>query len=154
MLRRLNLYLEPETTANEQSLDMLQAMLSSWNARVSLQTIHLSAFNTADFTRQAYIDLLHVLGQVLDGWFHDSHSSPVPSRRGGEISERLTARKLFVNIFDWEIWEDWWWAHVQECFPVSAKSGGLQMSYDPRECSSNMFCAINVATHPLYFISG
>ena len=111
-------------------------MLSSWNADVMRKDVYLSAYYGDDFTRQSYADLLRKMGQIFERWFR---RPSVPLAASGEVSEQHTKRGVFVCLRYWEVWVDWWWKHVQECFPTFAKSERLAMIYHPRVCSSSLF---------------
>ena len=114
---------------------MLKAMLSSWDAGVPLQNVNLSACDEDKYTRKAYADLLHTIGQALEEWLR---GLPVSSRADGEGSEQYTKRAVCVQLYDWGVWRDWWWTHIEECFPTFAKSDGVCMTYDPREFPNNI----------------
>ena len=133
ILQELRLFLDPELATDEQSLDMLKAMLSSWDVDVPLQHVHLAAYYEYEFTRQACADLFRKMGQILEGWIG---GPPVPSRASREASEQHTIRQVCVRLYDWEVWEHWWWAHITGCFPTFAKSDRLHKAYSPRKCSS------------------
>ena len=107
MLQKLMIHLGTEITTDEQSLDMLEAILSSWDADVSQQDIFLFPFAQKDFTRQAYADLLRKMGQVLEGW--------------------LQGFRVCVRLYDREVWKAWWRTHIKECFPTFAKSRRLHI---------------------------
>ena len=144
MLQGLKLYLGVESAADEQSLDMLKEILSSWDADVPMQDVFLLPFDEGDFTRQTYSELLHKMEQVLEGWLH---GSVVPSGADGGASKRHTKRRIRVVLYDWEIWHDWWWTRIKECFPTIAKSRRLRVKYKPREC-----CRDTISTHISHFL--
>ena len=131
MLQRLRFFLRPESATDEQLLVTIRAMLNSWNADAPGQSIHLSAYDEDRFTRQAYADLLCTMVPAFAEWAHGSSSL---SSAEGEGSEQRTKRDVCVDLYDWDVWQDWWWTHTEECFPALAESDGLYMSYDPREC--------------------
>ena len=131
MLQKLMIHLGTEIATDEQSLDMLEALLSSWDADISRQDIFLFPFAQKDFTRQAYADLLRKMGQVLEGWLQ---GFLYPSEADGEASQRHTKRRVCVRLYDWEVWKAWWRTHIKECFPTFAKSDGLYFNYKTREC--------------------
>ena len=113
---------------------MLRAMLKSWDADVPLQEVWLMAYNEDDFTRQDFVDLLRAVGRLLKKW---ALQSPVSSSVDGEVGERHARREVCVELYDWEVWEDWWWRHLAKCFRTFAKSDRLYKTYDPRKCSSS-----------------
>ena len=131
MLQKLMIHLGTEIATDEQSLDMLEALLSSWDADVSQQDIFLFPFVQEDFTRPAYADLLRKMGQVLEGWLQ---GFLYLSEADGEASQRHTKRRVCVRLYDWEVWKAWWRTHIKECFPTFAKSRRLHIHYFPREC--------------------
>ena len=150
MLQKIRLFLNPESATDEESLDMLKAMLNSWDADGSQQNVHLSAHNHEEFTRQAFIDDLRPMAKVLENW---GNGSLVPSGAGSEVSGQYNKRRVCVCLRDWEVWRDWWWMHVQECFPTFAMSDALQMSYSPRECCSDILVSTDASFHRLCFTS-
>ena len=118
---------------------MLKAMLDSWDADVPQQNVHLSANHHEGFTRQAFVDVLYPVAQALKDW---GNGSLVPSGAEREVSGPYTKRRVCVCLRDWEVWKNWWWMHVQECFPTFAKpQSRLRMSYFTRKCSSGPFSA-------------
>ena len=135
MLQELKIYLGTKIATDEQSLDMLEAILGSWDADVSQQDVFLFPFFQEDFTRQAYADLLRKMGQVLEGWLQ---SPLVPSGADGEASDQRTKRGVWVVLYDRESLKDWWRRHIVECFPTFAKSSQLCMRYLPCECSRTL----------------
>ena len=155
MLRKLMIYLRPEVATDEQSLGMLKALLILWNVDDSEQSVYLRASYEQAFTRQAYADLLRKMGQVLEGWLQ---SSLVLSGADGEASEQRTEHRICVVLHDGESCKDWWGRHIMECFPTFARSHGLRMDYQPRECSSDLvpkhvshlICCTLLAFHSFY----
>ena len=131
MLQELKIYLGTKIATDEQSLDMLEAILGSWDADVSQQDVFLFPFFQEDFTRQAYADLLRKMGQVLEGWLQ---GFLYPSEADGEASQRHTKRRVCVRLYDWEVWQACWRTHIKECFPTFVKSNGLYIQYYPSEC--------------------
>ena len=131
MLQTLRLHLGPESAIDEQSLDALAAMLDSWNADVSSQNVRLSAYDEQEHTRQAFADFLHVMGRVLEAW---AQGASAATTADGEASEQRTKRGVCVDLYDWEVWKDWWRMQIEECFPTFAKSDGLYFNYKTREC--------------------
>ena len=140
VLQTLHVYLARESITDERLLGMLDSMLDSWRADVRVQNVHLGAYNEHEFTRQAFADLLRTMTQALERW---THSSPTLPRTDGEASEQRMERGVFVDLYDWEVWQDWWRMQIKECFPTYAKSGRLHMSYGPRECSSSFSTPIS-----------
>ena len=135
MLKTLHLWLEPESMTDEQSLDMLEAMLNSWNAGVSPQ-VNLCAYTQECFTRQGFVELLREVGRVLEGWVHRSLVL-IPSSLPEQVGEQHIHCHICVQLHDWEVWKNWWWMRLEECFPTLAMSDRLRMTYDFRECSSS-----------------
>ena len=131
MLQELVIHLGWEVARDEQSLDILKALLSSWDADVSQQDIFLFPFAQKDFTREVYADLLRKTGQVLEGWLQ---GFLYPSEDDGEPSQRQIKRRVCVRLYDREVWKPWWRTHIKECFPTFAKSRQLHIHYFPREC--------------------
>ena len=154
MLRGLNFYLEPTFAADEQSLDMLKTILSSWDPDVPVQNAYLTPAWEEAFTRQAYADLLRRMGQVLEGWLQ---GFLYPSEADGEASQRNTKRRVCVRLYDREVWKAWWGTHLKECFPTFAKSRRLHIHYFPRECykghrfdpyiSFRLLCSFSTSRH-------
>ncbi|TBU22514.1 hypothetical protein BD311DRAFT_675930 [Dichomitus squalens] len=128
MLERLDIDLGPELLTDGQSLDKLKAMPNSWDSAVPVRNIHLVPVIPSEFTRQCFADLLSTVGRVLEELFHDSYAPPSGD---GEVGEQGRRWRLWVDVCDWEVWRDWWWTHVQKCFPTLAKSHGLTMNFDP-----------------------
>ena len=131
MLQKLMIHLGTEITTDEQSLDMLEAILSSWDADVSQQDIFLFPFAQKDFTREVYADLLRKTGQVLEGWLQ---GFLYPSEADGGASKQRTKRRVCVRLYDWKVWKAWWGTHIKEYFPTFAKSRRLHIHYFPRKC--------------------
>ena len=143
MLQTLILILQQESATDEQPLDMLKGLLSSWDADVPQQDVYLFSEHKR-FTRRAYTGVLLKMGQVLEGWLGGSLS---PSRAGGEVSEQHPKRQVGVVLRDREVWKVWWRAHIRKCFPTFAKSKRLKIAYLPRECCRNI-----VLNHISHFI--
>ena len=123
-----------ESATDEESLDTLKAMLTSWHADVPQQDIRLLPVCKM-FTRQAYADLLRRMGPLLEEWHQ---SSPAPPGADGEAGEPHTECRVDVRLYDWEVWKDWWRTRTAECFPTVAKFHGLHMTYWHRECLSDI----------------
>ncbi|TBU22487.1 hypothetical protein BD309DRAFT_974274 [Dichomitus squalens] len=127
-LERLDIGLDPEVVTDGQSFDKLKAMLHSWDSKVSIQNVHLRAWYEDDFTRKGFADLLGTAGRVLEDLFHESSAPPSAD---GEFGEQGRRWRIWVELYDWEVWRDWWSTHVQKCFPTLAKSDGLGMNFLP-----------------------
>ena len=128
MLQELKLSL---IATDEQSLDILKTILSSWDPDVSQQDILLFPIAQKYFTRVAYAYLLRKVGQVLEGWLQ---GFLYPLEAGGGASQRHIKRRVCVRLYDREVWKAWWGTHIKECFPTFAKSDGLYFNYKTREC--------------------
>ena len=152
MLQTLRLHLGPESATDERTLDALGAMLNSWDVDSSSQNIRLSAYDEQEHTRQAFANFLHAMQRVLEAWARDS-PVPVPARAGGEASEQRTKRGVCVDLYDWEVWKDWWRMQIEECFPTFAGSDALQMSYSPRECCGDIFVGTDASSRRVCFTS-
>ncbi|TBU27022.1 hypothetical protein BD311DRAFT_761205 [Dichomitus squalens] len=127
-LERLDIFLGPELVTEGQSLDKLKAMLDSRDSKVPLQYVQLQPYYEQDFTRQGFADLLGTVGRVLEELFQDSSAPPSGY---GEVGEQGGRWRIWVDVYDWEVWRGWWWTHVQKCFPTFAKSNGLTMAFNP-----------------------
>ncbi|TBU38944.1 hypothetical protein BD309DRAFT_970812 [Dichomitus squalens] len=127
-LDRFDIWLDPELVTEGQSLDKLKAMLDSWDSELPFQNVHLQPFYEQDFTRQGFTDLLATVGRVLEELLHDSSAPPSAD---GEVGEQGGRWRVWVDVYDWEVWRGWWWTHVQKCFPTLAKSNGLTMTFNP-----------------------
>ncbi|TBU51527.1 hypothetical protein BD310DRAFT_971218 [Dichomitus squalens] len=104
---------------------MLQAMLKSWKAEVSLQTVYLVARAEDQLHRQQFTRLLSIIGLVLEKWLLDGTVSSVAA----QVSEHDVRRRVSVGIHDRQVWRDWWWKRLEECFPTFARFDALQMDY-------------------------
>ena len=104
-LGKLRIWLDTDFTDDELSLDIHKAMLDSWDAEVPLQEICLYPCHQYQFTRQGFAELLAKMGRILEEW---SVHSLVSTRLGEEFSKRHTERKVCVDLYDWEVWKDWW----------------------------------------------
>ena len=111
VLQTLHVYLTQESMTDQRLLLVLESVLNSWYADVGSQNVHLGAYNEHEFTRQAFADLLHTTTPALEGW---THSSPTPPRTDVEASEQRMERGVFVDLYDWEVWQDWWRMQRQE----------------------------------------
>ncbi|TBU52255.1 hypothetical protein BD310DRAFT_940626 [Dichomitus squalens] len=127
-LDRFDIWLDPELVTEGQSLDKLKAMLDSWDSELPLQYVQLQPYYEQDFTRQGFADLLGTVGRVLEELFQDSSAPPSGY---GEVGEQGGRWRIWVELYDWEVWRGWWWTHVQKCFPTFAKSNGLTMTFNP-----------------------
>ncbi|TBU43570.1 hypothetical protein BD309DRAFT_1019168 [Dichomitus squalens] len=128
-LERLDIWLGPEsaTDSDGQSLDMLKATLISWKPEVPLPIVHLHAYHEYHFTRQEFADLLGTVGRVVDELVDESRAGPSAAGKVGEQGGRW---RIWAGIYDSENCRDWWWTHIQKCFPTLARSAELDMSYD------------------------
>ncbi|TBU37314.1 hypothetical protein BD309DRAFT_876683 [Dichomitus squalens] len=127
-LERLDIGLDPELATNGQSLEKLEAMLNSWDSKLPLQVAYLQPDYEQDFTRQGFADLLATVGRVMEELLQDSSAPPSADAEVGEQGRRWD---IYVDLHDWEVWRDWWWTHVQKCFPTLAKSHGIWMNFNP-----------------------
>ncbi|TBU22500.1 hypothetical protein BD311DRAFT_770302 [Dichomitus squalens] len=128
-LDRSYIWLGPEFVSDGKSLDILRAMLDTWQCVAPLRQIALAAVPQSDFTRQCFADLLVTVGRVLEDWLR---GSPAPLNADGEGGKQGSERRrIVVYTYDWEVWQTWWWTHLRGCFPTFAKSGELWMSYEP-----------------------
>ena len=134
MLRNLTIRLGKGDAIDEQSLDMLKALLISWNADDPDQSVYLQLYHECAFTRQACVDLLRKMGQVLEGWLQ---SSLVPSGADGEARGQHRKPLVVLIFHDQEVWKSWWWMHIKKCFPTFAKSKRIKITYLHRECCRN-----------------
>ncbi|TBU62328.1 hypothetical protein BD310DRAFT_988975 [Dichomitus squalens] len=128
-LERLDIWLGPEsaTDSDGQSLDMLKATLISWKPDVPLPIVHLHAYHEYHFTRQEFADLLGTVGRVVDELVDESRAGPSAA---GEVGEQGGRWRIWAGIYDSKNCRDWWWTHIQKCFPTLARSAELDMSYD------------------------
>ncbi|TBU31892.1 hypothetical protein BD311DRAFT_79785 [Dichomitus squalens] len=129
-LERLEICLRPRALTEGRSLDKLKAMLNSWDPQVPLQNVHLRAYYEYNFTQQSFADLLGTVGLVLEDLLRESAGPPSAD---GEVGEQGRRWQIWVDINDWEVWRDWWWTHVQKCFPTLAKSAALRMNFALRK---------------------
>ncbi|TBU21214.1 hypothetical protein BD311DRAFT_783035 [Dichomitus squalens] len=143
-LKRLDIWLGPELMTDGQSLDKLKAMLDSRDSKVPLQYVHLQPYYEQDFTWQGFADLAGTVGRVLEELFHESSAPPSAD---GEVGEQGGRWRIWVDVYDWEVWRHWWWTHVQKCFPSFAKSNGLTMTC--RRIAQSLSC-IPLALNNLY----
>ena len=150
MLQTLRLHLGPDSVIDQQSLDALEAVLDSWDADVPSQNVRLSAYDEQEHTRQAFADFLYVMGRVLEPWAKGSQAA---TKADGEASGQRTKRGVCVDLYDWEVWKDWWWTQIEECFPTFAMSDALQMSYSPCECCGDIFVGTDVSFPRVCFTS-
>ena len=130
----------------ERSLDMLKAMLYSWNTELAYQELGLVAYYECDWTRQGFADLLKTMGRVLEEW---ARGSPAKSRVDREVSKRHLQREVYVEIHDWEVWRNWWRTCIEECFPTFTKSGELRITYKSRECFSKSTVKCRMISQPI-----
>ncbi|EJF55713.1 hypothetical protein DICSQDRAFT_175598 [Dichomitus squalens LYAD-421 SS1] len=110
---------------------MLQAMLKSWKAEVSLQTVYLVARAEDQLHRQQFARLLSIIGLVLEKWLWNG--TDTPSSVVAQVSEHDVRRRVSVGIRDRHVWRGWWWKRLEECFPTFARFDALQMDYAIRE---------------------
>ncbi|TBU37813.1 hypothetical protein BD309DRAFT_994865 [Dichomitus squalens] len=127
-LDRVDIFLEPESVTDGQTLDQFKAMLNSWGSDVPLQNVHLRAYYEHKFARQAFADLLGTAGRVLEALVIDSSAPPCAD---GEVGEQSRRWEIWIDLYDWEVWRDWWRTHVQKCFLTLGKSAEFRMNFNP-----------------------
>ncbi|TBU27027.1 hypothetical protein BD311DRAFT_666186 [Dichomitus squalens] len=129
-LEGLDIWLFPHFVTDGQSPDKLKAMLNSWesDSEGPLRRIYLQPSIPRIFTRQDFADLLGTVGRAIEEVLHESSAPPSAD---GEVGEQGGRWRIVIHLNDWEVWLDWWRAHVQECFPTFARSHGLGMYYRP-----------------------
>lgn len=88
------------------------------------------------FTRDTFVDVLRALGCITEDWFRDV----------AEVEDgRELRQSVKVRIYDQEKWREWWWGHVQTCFPTWVRLKRLEMEYLMRECPlANRYAAYAV----------
>ena len=134
MLDTLYISLRPKFATGTESFDLLKATIDSWRARVPLQKLHIRAYPEASFSRQGFASLLNSIGTTVEEW---AHNSAVPSSVYAESTERHAEREVCLDLYDWEVWKDWWWTNIKEFFPTLPMSAGLSITYEPRKYLSN-----------------
>ncbi|TBU27030.1 hypothetical protein BD311DRAFT_407432 [Dichomitus squalens] len=127
-LDRVDIFLEPESVTDGQTLDQFKAMLNPWGSDVPLQNVHLRAYYEHKFARQAFADLLGTAGRVLEALVIDSSAPPCAD---GEVGEQGRRWEIWIDLYDWEVWRDWWRTHVQKCFLTLGKSAEFRMNFNP-----------------------
>lgn len=130
-LQRLRFVLDLTFVWSDKAAQVLRRLLRSWRPTNSRQHLSIEIQHAAYFTRQEFVVILgDMVGPVVDEWLGDN-------KRLSSVDWRINVRKIrrgvTVEIHDSEVWRDWWWTHIQERFPVCAKSGALEMVYETRE---------------------
>lgn len=92
------------------------------------------------FTRDTFVDVLRALGCITEDWFRDV----------AEVEDgRELRQSVKVRIYDQEKWREWWWGHVQTCFPTWVRLKRLEMEYLMRECPlGNRYAAYPACSLP------
>ena len=129
-LKWVQIEMLPEFMVDRKASEVLRAMLSSWRAEVPVQFVGITPYCHNWFTRQEYADLLSTVGRVLEEWLGDVAGA---ANVNEAFSEHNIGRRVVIYIKEWGSWEDWWWKHVQECFPTFARLGGLEVMYEMRK---------------------
>ena len=148
MLETLRIRLDWSFQITNESLNLLKAMLISWNAPVPLHQLYLPWEKYDILTRESYMARLRCIAPILREWIRHS---PVLSSIDSEVSEQRTQRTVCVELCD--LWDkrDWWWTRLKEGFPTLVELDQLCMAYEACECSSDF---VHVAsTYLLQFIS-
>ena len=116
----------------ETQAGLVEALLSSWRPRCSKRLLFFDPGVISRFTRRGFADILRALGAIAE------RSLPTiqrPSSRGRPDVKR-TRYRLAVQLWDWETEKEWWWNHIQRCFPTWARSKRLRMHFLTREYMS------------------
>ncbi|PIL29504.1 hypothetical protein GSI_08312 [Ganoderma sinense ZZ0214-1] len=118
-----------KNTENAQyGVELLKTMLASWNPQLPGPTLTIGAYYQSwNFTRQQFADILHILGAVAEQWLHMIQSlahDRVDSGDGPDVRYWVD-----IVIYDWRAQREWWWSHVVAYFPTWVKLGRLEMDY-------------------------
>ena len=152
MLDALYIGLDWRFVIDDNSLNMLKAILLSWNTPASLHKLYLRTSGENINTRRRFLERLQKLGPILEEWI--CHSS-IPSSVDSEVSQPRTQRMVCVELRDFDDWRDWWWTRLKGCFPTLVELDRLSMAFRGCKCSSDGFawdCNV-VSTDPLQFTS-
>ncbi|KAM5545219.1 hypothetical protein V8D89_001330 [Ganoderma adspersum] len=130
-LRDLYVVPTPEFSKTDQhdGANPLESMLASWDTRQPFPTLTIGAYyQSCNFTRQEFADLLHALGAVTERWVQAIQAvDGVDDSGEGECCR--VQYWVDIVIYDWESHSEWWWDHVTASFPAWVRLGRLEMDY-------------------------
>ncbi len=117
----------PAFLTYDDSSGLVNALLCSWRPKpgVADPVVIFFTNDAQAFTRQAFVDVLRALGRITEDWFRGvSESANAPDLR----------QSVKVRVYDSETWREWWWGHVQACFPTWVRLRRLDMELLTRGC--------------------
>ncbi|TBU36551.1 hypothetical protein BD309DRAFT_841953, partial [Dichomitus squalens] len=124
-LEDLEIWVYPEFLTDRVAPGSVATMLKLWRADVPIQVVRLQPRLGSLFTRQRSADILSTIGHALE---EVPRNTAAPPSVDEVISEPSARWQVTDSIYDWEVWRNWWWAHIQGSFPTFMSSGGLVMS--------------------------
>ncbi|PIL29511.1 hypothetical protein GSI_08319 [Ganoderma sinense ZZ0214-1] len=122
-LETLSLMLGPAFSLDKHAA-FVEALLLSWRPQRTKPILTFFPDLYSRFTRRDFADVLRTLGAIVE----KSLGAVKEASSSAQASEG--ARPLYrvsIVLHDRETEEQWWWAHVRQCFPTWARAKRLRM---------------------------
>ena len=132
-LQRLTVRPTADFSTDQRFGDLLRTMLSSWNSPLPRAQLAFGAwYQTCQFSRQGYADILAALGTITNNWL-DTVLARDTTGICVEAQPRELEYQVLIRIYDWESRREWWLDHINAAFPTWAQLGRLELGYLTRK---------------------
>ena len=108
---------------------MMEEVLSSWRPRDKMPVLqfHPEPTRSSEFTRGGLAEVLRAVGAMTERLLRPIQETTRAC--ASEDTDTRTQCAVVVTLWDWEWEADWWWDHVQSCFPTWALKGTIFMDF-------------------------